>query len=78
MNFLGTISAIRVRVLEGAGVAVLPRYFVTEDLRRRRLVALFARTPLPSDWFRLVWPAGHRHEAALKELTVELAKLRLR
>jgi DNA-binding transcriptional LysR family regulator len=77
-HYLGTISAIRTRALEGAGIAVLPRYFVRNDLAQRRLLQLFPRTRLPSDWFRLVWQARHRREAALLQLSTELARLPLR
>lgn len=77
-HYLGTISAIRARALEGVGVAVLPRYFVRKDLTRRRLLQLFPRTRLPSDWFRLVWQTGHRRETALVQLSTELAQLPLR
>ena len=35
---LGSIEAIRARVAEGAGVAVLPAYLVARDLAARRLV----------------------------------------
>jgi DNA-binding transcriptional LysR family regulator len=77
-HYLGTISAIRARALEGAGIAVLPLYFVKDDLTRRRLRQLFPRTRLPSDWFRLVWQARHRRESALVQLSTELAQLPLR
>jgi DNA-binding transcriptional LysR family regulator len=77
-HYLGTISALRARALEGVGVAVLPHYFVRNDLAQRRLLQLFPRTRLPSDWFRLVWQARHRREAALLELSTELARLPLR
>jgi DNA-binding transcriptional LysR family regulator len=78
VHYLGTISAIRARALEGVGVAVLPLYFVRGDLQRRRLVQLFPRTKLPSDWFRLVWQSGHRRESALLRLSTELAQTPLR
>ena len=77
-HYLGTISAIRARALEGVGVAVLPLYFVRNDLAKRRLTQLFPRTRLPSEWFRLVWQARHRREAALLQLSTELAELPLR
>jgi DNA-binding transcriptional LysR family regulator len=76
--FLGTIAAVRYRVLEGAGIAVLPAYFVAEDLRRGRLVALLPDRPLRSDWFRLLWRAGHRRSPQLEGLAAELRELPLR
>lgn len=75
---LGSIAAVRARALEGAGICVLPRYFVAEDLRARRLVRLLPKTRLPSDWFRLVWRAKHPHERELQALAQELADLPLR
>lgn len=50
---MGTIEAIRARVLAGEGVAVLPRYLVATDLATRRLSRLFPRIPLQVDHFRL-------------------------
>jgi LysR family glycine cleavage system transcriptional activator len=75
---MGTIAAVRARVLAGAGVAVLPEYFVREDLARGRLVRILPRTRLPTDWFRLVWRAGHPRETQLQALAAELAVLPLR
>lgn len=58
-ELLGTIAAIRLRVLEGAGVAVLPRYFVETDLADGALVELHSKTPPLGDFFRLVWRRDH-------------------
>lgn len=74
VELLGTIGAVRHRVREGAGVAVLPRYFVEEDLHRKVLLPILPETALPQDWFRLVWLAGHPHAAALRALAAELAQ----
>ncbi len=73
VELLGTIAAVRHRLLEGAGVAVLPRYFVSDLLESRRLTALLPDTPLPQDWFRLVWRNGHPHGPHLRALGTELA-----
>jgi LysR family transcriptional regulator, glycine cleavage system transcriptional activator len=78
VQFLGTIGPVRARVLEGAGVAVLPLYFVERDLERGRLVRLLPRTELPVDWFRLVWRANHPREDQLRALAAELASIPLR
>jgi DNA-binding transcriptional LysR family regulator len=78
VQHMGGIGAIRARVLEGAGVAVLPRYFVARDLAGRRLRQLFPNTKLPSDWFRLIFRAGQPRERELRELAAELAKIPLR
>ena len=51
---LGTIAAIHALVRAGRGVAVLPRYLVAPDLRRRRLRELLpAGEPRPAQ-FRLL------------------------
>jgi len=78
VQHLGGIGAIRARVLEGAGVAVLPRYFVAKDLVAKRLRELFSATKLPSDWFRLIFRAGQPRERELRELAADLAKIPLR
>ncbi|MFO0728167.1 MAG: LysR family transcriptional regulator [Myxococcota bacterium] len=75
---LGTIAAIRARALAGAGVAVLPEYFVREELRRKKLVRLFKETRLSSDWFRLIWRAGHPRAPALRRLADALQRMPLR
>lgn len=71
-ELLGTIAAVRLRVLEGAGLAVLPRYFVDRDLRQKRLVALLPRQEPGRDFFRLVWREGHPREQELSALADEL------
>jgi LysR family glycine cleavage system transcriptional activator len=77
-QYLGTIAAVRARVLAGAGVAVLPHYFVRDALRDKTLVQILPGTSLPSDWFRLVWRRGHPEDTALRELAAELAARPLR
>ncbi|HVK82475.1 MAG TPA: LysR family transcriptional regulator [Kofleriaceae bacterium] len=78
VELLGTIGAIRLRALHGAGVAVLPRYFIEPDLRAGRLVRLLPRVPLQTDSFRLIWRAGHPREAELRALADELRRIPLR
>ena len=78
LQCLGAIAALRARALEGAGVCVLPLYFVREDLAAGRLVRLMPRTKLPSDWFRLVWRAGQPRERELQQLAGELSEIPLR
>jgi DNA-binding transcriptional LysR family regulator len=77
-EYLGTIAAIRLRVLQGAGVAVLPRYFVARDLRARRMVQVLPKLKLQRDAFRLVWRAGHSRENEIRQLATELARIPLR
>jgi LysR family glycine cleavage system transcriptional activator len=78
VQYLGGIGPIRARVLDGAGVAVLPLYYVKEDLRRGRLRRLLGATKLPSDWFRLVWRKNAPRGEELRTLGTELSRLPLR
>ena len=77
IEYLGTTSAIRLRLLQRVGVAVLPRYFVAGDLRARRLVQILPRTRLQRDAFRLVWRSGDPREPVLRVLASELARIPL-
>jgi DNA-binding transcriptional LysR family regulator len=72
-QYLGIIAAMRVRVLEGAGVAVLPAYYVADDTARGRLKVLIPQTKLRSSTLRAVWRKGHPYEKEILELAHELA-----
>jgi LysR family transcriptional regulator, glycine cleavage system transcriptional activator len=74
---LGTIAAVRYRLLEGAGVAVLPRYFVGPDLARGRLKEPLPRTALQPDHFRLIWRIAHQRDQELRALAAELRAIPL-
>lgn len=78
VEYLGTIGAILHRVREGAGVAVLPLYFVTGALEAGELIALFADHEPQRDAFRLLWRAEHPRERELEQLCDELRELPLR
>lgn len=78
MQFLGTIGAIRIRTLSGHGVAVLPEYYVRDDLAEGRLVRVLPELKLQSDAFRLVWLKDHPHAEQLKQLATELSGIPLR
>jgi LysR family glycine cleavage system transcriptional activator len=78
VQYLGTIGAVRQRVLQGRGVAVLPSYFVSQDLQAGRLRGLMSGVRLQQDAFRLVWLRGHPRSADLAQLASELAALPLR
>lgn len=78
VEYMGTIAAIRHRVLEGGRIAVLPLYFVRNDLERKRLVRLMRGVRPRTDAFRLVWRAGHPREAELLELARDLRRFPLR
>ena len=77
-HYLGGIAAIRLRLLQGRGVAVLPRYFIRNDLQTGRLRRFLGDVTLREDAFRLVWREGHPREAELLELAAELRRLPLR
>jgi len=78
-EYMGGIGNIRLRVLDGGGrVAVLPRYFIARDLAAGRLVVLLPGVRPRSDSFRLIWRAGHPHEADLIALAAELRQRPLR
>lgn len=74
VELLGTIAAVRYRVLDGAGVAVLPSYFVADALSSQALDVLLPETRLPQDRFRLVWVSGHPQATALRSLATDLMK----
>jgi LysR family transcriptional regulator, glycine cleavage system transcriptional activator len=76
-ELLGGIGAIRYRALQGAGVAVLPAYFVRHDLEAGRLVRLMPEVELRSDAFRLVWRTDHPQQDRLLMLADELRALPL-
>ncbi|MBX7099047.1 MAG: LysR family transcriptional regulator [Myxococcaceae bacterium] len=78
VQYLGTITAVRHRALEGDGVAVLPRYFVRSQVKAGELKVLFPSLALRTDAFRLIWRAGHPREAQLEALGAELRALPIR
>ena len=78
LEFLGTIAAIRHRVLEGAGVAVLPRSLIEGDLHRDALVELLPETRMAEDRFRLLWLQGNPQSEPLRVLAGELLEVPLR
>lgn len=71
-ELLGAIGAVRARALAGAGVAVLPTYFVAGDLTDGRLQVVMPGLELPADQFRLWWRRGHPHADGLRALAAEL------
>jgi len=73
-TYLGTIAAIRHRVLEGAGVAVLPEYLVKPDLVARRVRRLFPKVTLLHDHFRLVFRADDPRRVLFESLAASLSK----
>lgn len=74
----GTIEAIRVRILAGAGVGVLPRYLVEPDLVERRLKILLPSIEPLHDWFRLVFRVDDPRRAVYALLAKSMAASPLR
>ncbi len=77
-EILGTIDAVRRRVLDGAGVAVLPRYFVEDDLARGSLAVLVPTVTPRMDAFRLVWRTADARDDEFQVLAEELRRRPLR
>ena len=75
---LGSIEAIRRRALDGAGVAVLPRYLVAGDLAAKRLRRVLPAVDLLHDWFRLVFRADDPKRLVYERLAEKLAETPLR
>jgi DNA-binding transcriptional LysR family regulator len=79
VEYMGGIANIRQRLLAGDGrVAVLPTFFIRDDLARRRLHRLVPRVRLRSDSLRLVWRADHQRQAELITLAHDLREYPLR
>lgn len=77
-EYMGGIGAIRSRVRQGVGVAVLPEYFVQQDLEEGRLQRLLPDQELRTDTFRLIWKTGHPRSDRLVELAATLRRHPLR
>ena len=71
-EYMGGIGAIRSRVLQGVGVAVLPEYFVQADLDQGRLQRLLPDQELRTDTFRLIWKSANPRKERLVELAAAL------
>lgn len=69
----GTIEAIRMRVVAGAGVGVLPKYLVQEDLDRKRLRVVLPKVVASHDYFRLVIRADDARRSIFESLAESLA-----
>ncbi len=82
VELLGTIAAVRYRTRERSNdcpvLAVLPTYFVADDLERGRLVEMLPELSLARDQFRLLWRQGHPRERELQQLAAELRAIPLR
>ena len=75
---LGTIEAVRQRIVAGSGVGVLPRYLVEPDLRAKRLVRLFQKVNLRDDYFRFVFRADDPRRPIFDRLAAAMREVPLR
>jgi DNA-binding transcriptional LysR family regulator len=76
-ELVGTIAAVRYRILAGAGVGVLPLYFVKPELDQKDLVELVPDARPKGDMFRLVWRTGDARDSEMQQLADELRKIPL-
>jgi DNA-binding transcriptional LysR family regulator len=78
LSRFGTIEAIRLRLLAGAGVGVVPKYLVQPDLDAKRLRVLFPKVVPQHDYFRLVIRADDARRSIFEGLAASLAAAPLR
>ena len=67
-RIMGTTAAIRLLVLEGEGVAVLPYYLVKPDLDAGRLQSIFPDVEPRCDYFRLMYRRDDPHAELYAEV----------
>jgi DNA-binding transcriptional LysR family regulator len=78
LSRFGTIEAIRLRLVAGAGVGVLPKYLVQPDLDAKRLRILLPKVVPQHDYFRLVIRADDPRRSAFEGLAASLLSVPLR
>ena len=78
LSRFGTIEAIRLRLVAGAGVGVLPRYLVQPDLDAKRLRILLPKVVPQHDYFRLVIRADDPRRSVFEGLAASLMTVPLR
>lgn len=75
---LGTIEAIRQRVVAGAGIAVLPEYLMRPDLKAGRVRKILPSVRPIHDYFRLVFRADDPRKPTYEALARALLAVPLR
>jgi LysR family glycine cleavage system transcriptional activator len=75
---LGTIEAIRLRVLAQAGIAVLPEYLVRKDIASGRLARILPNVALISDWFRLIFRTDDPRRSIYELIAAQMSQVPLR
>jgi len=72
--YLGSIEAIRQRVVAGAGVAVLPEYHVRGDLARGKVKRVLAGVKPVHDYFRLIFRADDPRRSVFEAVASSLRR----
>jgi DNA-binding transcriptional LysR family regulator len=75
---VGTIAAIRELALRGEGVAVLPEYFVKQDIVAKRLRRIMTSVEPLSDHFRLVFRTDDPRRASYTSVAATMLAVPLR
>ncbi len=70
---LGTIEAIHTRVVQQAGVAVLPEYLVRKDLASKKLTRILPSIALLHDYFRLVFRADDPRRSIYEQIAKQMS-----
>ena len=79
VEYVGGIANVRQRLLASPDrVAVLPTFFIKEDVARRQLTRLVPKVQLRSDTLRLVWRTDHPRQSDLLALAHDLREIPLR
>jgi DNA-binding transcriptional LysR family regulator len=78
MMRLGTIEAIRLRVLAQAGIAVLPEYLVRKDIASGRLTRILPGVALISDWFRLIFRIDDPRRSIYEQIAAQMSEVPLK
>ncbi len=74
IEYFETIEAVRDRLVEGTGVAVLPRRIVARDLRARRVKQLMRNVQLRQEVLALLWRSDHARDIEIRRLAADLAR----
>lgn len=78
LSRMGTIEAVRQRLLAGAGVGVVPKYLVEKDLEDKRLKIILPKVVPLHDYFRLVIRADDARRSVFDALARSMATFPLR
>jgi len=71
-SWVGDIAAVRHEIVRGAGVGVLPAYFVRQEIAAHKLARIFPDVILQHDYLRLVFRASDPKRAIFESLAGDL------